>query len=139
MVDRSRVLTKLDELRRYLNELRALIPATPEYPNSAVKRACERLLQLCIECTIDISKKLLIGNKLGIPNDEVDVFEKLKQAGILSDGMLVCLKRMRGLRNILVHEYMDVDDRQVLEVMIHHLDDFERFKKEVLAYLERTK
>jgi uncharacterized protein YutE (UPF0331/DUF86 family) len=136
VVDRNRVLAKLDELRGYLNELRALLPVgVSVYPNTAVKRACERLLQLCIECVIDISKKLLIGNKLGIPVDEVDVFEKLKMAGILSVDMQAKLKKMRGLRNVLVHEYTDVDDRLVLEVIVKHLDDFKGFMAEVTKAL----
>ena len=138
MVDCSRVLAKLEEFQGYLDELRALVPANlAQYRNTPTKRACERLLQLCVESTIDISKKLVIGNKLGIPSDEADVFEKLRQADILSADMLVLLKKMRGVRNILVHEYTDVDDELIMEVIMRHLGDFERFKTEVLAYLNK--
>ena len=138
MVDRGRVLAKLDELQGYLKELRVVMPKDLEgYRHMPIKRACERLVQLCIECTIDIGKKLVIGDRLGIPNDEADVFEKLKQADILSADMLAVLKKMRGLRNILVHEYADIDDNQVLEVVKHHLDDFEKFKTAVLAHLNK--
>jgi len=137
VVDQSRVLAKLDELSGYLKEIKALLPAGAKaYPNAAVKRACERLLQLCVECTIDISKKFLIGNKLGIPVDEIDVLEKLKQAGILSSEMLSKLRKMRGLRNILVHEYADVDDQMVFDVIINRLNDFEEFAMEVKKALK---
>ncbi len=136
MVDRARVLVKVDELKGYLKELRNIAPKDIEqYRRTPTKRACERLLQLCIECAIDICKKLVIGNRLGVPQDEVDVFEKLKQASILSENMLATLKQMRALRNVLVHEYADIDDTRVFEVIAHHLDAFDRFQKEILAHL----
>ncbi len=132
MVDQVRVLSKLEELTGYLAELRAVLPEDKEqYQASAIKRACERLIQLCVECTIDISKKLVIGRRLGIPNDEIDLFEKLKTANVFSEAMLVKLKAMRGLRNVLVHEYTDIDDDRVYEILQHHLDDFEQFIMEV--------
>ena len=45
------------------------------------------------------------------------------------------LRRMKGLRNLLVHEYGRVDDALVFDVVNKHLDDFEAFKRIVLAYL----
>ena len=139
MVDRGRILVKLDELKGYLEELRAVRPVDlVHYRNSPTKRACERLLQLSIEATIDICKKLVIGNRLGIPVDEPDVFEKLKAAGLLSQEMLDVLKKMRGLRNVLVHEYADLDDESVFRTISGRLDDFERFQGEVLKYLNRN-
>ncbi len=136
MVDRTRVLIKLDELAGYLKELKSIAPQSiGQYQQTPTKRACERLLQLCIECAIDICKKLVIGNRLGVPKDEVDVFEKLKQANILSAQMLVILKQMRALRNVLVHEYADIDDARVFEVITRRLGDFEQFYKEILAHL----
>jgi hypothetical protein len=43
MVDRDRVLAKLDEMRGYVAELRAIAPANlSEYRRTQTKRACER-------------------------------------------------------------------------------------------------
>ncbi|MCS7274912.1 MAG: hypothetical protein NZ610_05890 [Candidatus Bipolaricaulota bacterium] len=48
MLDRERILGKLDELEGYLHELRQIAPAVlEEYQQSIEKRrACERLLQI---------------------------------------------------------------------------------------------
>jgi uncharacterized protein YutE (UPF0331/DUF86 family) len=45
------------------------------------------------------------------------------------------LRRMKGLRNLLVHEYGRVNDRIVFELVSRRLGDFEAFKREVLASL----
>ena len=108
-----------------------------QYCQSAVKRACERLLQLSIETSIDICKKLVIGLKLGIPQDESDIFEKLRIAGIVSPEMLLMLKRVKGLRNVLVHEYAEIDDNIIFDTLVNRLEDFQKFKVEILQYLNK--
>jgi len=46
---------------------------------------------------------------------------------------------MRGLRNILVHEYANVDDELVFKVIKKRLGDFKKFKKAILTSLSRRK
>lgn len=135
MVDRDRVLAKVDELDSYLKELTQIIPANfPEYTVIEKKRSCERLLQLSIECAIDICPAVggISGLRLGLPSVENDLFEKLQQRGILSTKMTATLKTMKGFRNILIHEYATVDDQLVYEALTKHLEDFRKFKGEIL-------
>lgn len=67
-MDEQRILTKIDELDSYLEELRAVAPENfKEYERIEKKRSCERLLQLCIEWVIDICKVLVSGMRLGLP------------------------------------------------------------------------
>lgn len=51
MLDRERILAKIDVLDGYLKELREILPASfGEYKKIEKRRACERLLQVSIEC-----------------------------------------------------------------------------------------
>jgi uncharacterized protein YutE (UPF0331/DUF86 family) len=77
------------------------------------------------------------GLRLGLPGEEDDLFEKLEQAGILPSSMVEILKRMKALRNILVHEYGRIDNRIVYEVVENKLHDFQKFKQEVLDGLSQ--
>ena len=55
MLDRERVLAKIDALDGYLRELHEILPASfEEYQRIEKRRACERLLQVSIECVIDL-------------------------------------------------------------------------------------
>ena len=139
MVDRERILVKMAELDGYLNELRQILPKSfDDYVRSIEKRrACERILQIAVEAVIDICAMLVQGLRLGLPAEEDDVFEKLAQHGVLSQKMVETLRRMKGFRNILVHEYGRVDDRIVFDVAVNRLGDFEDFKREVLAALPK--
>ena len=68
MVDRDRVLAKLDELDAYLDELRAITPRDlEEYARIEKRRSCERLVQLAVGATIDACAMLVTGLRLGLP------------------------------------------------------------------------
>ena len=137
MLDRERILAKIDVLDGYLKELREILPADfGEYKKIEKRRACERLLQVSIECVIDICGLLVTGLRLGLPAEEDDLFEKLEQAGIITSLRKQSLKKMKGFRNILVHEYGEVDDVIVYEVLQNNLNDFDAFKQEILQAIK---
>ena len=136
MIDRDRILAKLDELDTYLRELRSVAPASfNEYLAVEKRRACERLLQVSIEAVIDSCALLVTGLRLGLPADEDDLFEKLAGHGVISRPLANLLRRMKGMRNILVHEYGRVDNALVFQTVEQHLGDFEAFTREILAFL----
>jgi len=138
VVDHERVLAKLDELDGYVRDLRTIAPQDlTAYRQIEKKRACERLLQIAIECIIDISNLLVSGLRLGLPAEEDDLFEKLEQAGLFSSQMKETARRMKGFRNILVHEYGTVNDTIVYQAVTTELGDFAEFKREILAALQK--
>jgi uncharacterized protein YutE (UPF0331/DUF86 family) len=139
MLDRERILGKIDQIEGYLRDLRTIVPQDfAAYQKVEKRRACERLLQLSIEAVIDVCHLLVTGLRLGIPAEEDDLFEKLEAAGVISPQTRETLREMKGFRNILVHEYARIDDRMVYEVARSRLGDFETFKEEILRYLKTT-
>ena len=57
-------------------------------------------------------------------------------AGLISPDLAGLLRRMRRFRNILVHEYGEVDDHIVFETARERLADLVRFRGEILKALE---
>ena len=137
MLDKERILIKIDELKGYLQELAQIMPSDfNEYQSIEKKRSCERLLQLSIESVIDMCKILVSSLRLGIPSEEIDLFESLFRKGIITDKILRMLKEMRGLRNILVHEYAEVDDKLIFKILHTRLNDFDNFIKIILNFIK---
>ena len=136
MLDKDRILAKIDELDAYLGELKQIAPSGyAEYQQIEKKRSCERLLQLCIECVIDVCKLIVVQLRLGLPSEENDLFAKLEDKGLLSHQVAEVVRQMRGFRNILIHEYAAIDDELVYTYVNTRLGDFESFKKEILTVL----
>ena len=138
MLDRERILAKVDELGSYLRELREIAPRSfTEYQRTEIKRACERLLQIAAECVVDLCHLFVSGLRLGLPAEEDDLFEKLAAAGVFSPEMRETVRKIKGFRNILVHEYARIDDLLVYEAATQKLSDFEAFKREMIQALDR--
>ncbi len=137
MLDEDRILGKLSELDDYLAELAEIRPESfDQYEsNTEKRRGCERLLQISIECVIDVASLLVKGLKLGLPADEDDIFIKLEKEKVVSREVAGKLKSMKGFRNILVHRYGTVDDQLTYKYLTNQLGDFKEFKKEVIQGL----
>jgi uncharacterized protein YutE (UPF0331/DUF86 family) len=137
VLDHERILAKVDELDGYQRELTQIVPATyAEYLEKGEKRrACERLLQISIQCVIDICGLLVAGFRLGLPAEEEDLFEKLERAHFLVPEITKMLQTMRGFRNILVHEYGGVDNAIVFQRATSGVRDFAVFRNAVLQIL----
>jgi uncharacterized protein YutE (UPF0331/DUF86 family) len=139
VVDRDRVLAKLDEMHGYLNEIRSILPPDLQtYRTVEKRRACERLLQVSVECALDVCHQLVAGQRLGLPGAEEEVLDKLESARLLSEDTVATLRRMKGCRNILVHEYGHVLDELIFEAITTRLGDFDRFRGDVLQALSRS-
>jgi uncharacterized protein YutE (UPF0331/DUF86 family) len=140
MLDKNRILSKLDELNSYLVELEEVMPKNYEgYVNSIEKkRSCERLLHISVECVIDVCSLMVKGLRLGLPSGEEDLFERLERKKIISGRMKEKLKLMRGFRNVLVHRYGEVDDELVFE-NLKSIEDFKDFSKEITSFLKTGK
>lgn len=137
-MDKKRILSFLDLLETYVKELEDGLPSSlSEYNKSLEKqRFCERTLQLLIEVCIDTANLFVKELKLGLPEEEETVFEKIKEKGIISEEMHEKLKEMKKFRNILIHRYKKIDNAIVYHHAAEERNDFTDFKKEILSFLK---
>lgn len=124
-------------MESYVKDLRKILPDEEEYQSSLIKRrACEKTVELAIESLIDVCSMLISAQKLGIPSDEDNIFDILANKKVISPLLKKKLIEMKGFRNIIVHKYGDVDDRIAYNSISSDLEDFDKFKKEVLNYMK---
>ncbi len=99
--------------------------------------AAERALQLAIQNVLDIGAHILAD--LGdVRWDEYrQIPKELARHGVLPEDFARTLQEMAGMRNVLVHQYAEVDVSRVYQVIQRHLNDFDRFAKLVKDYLEK--
>lgn len=136
--DLNRVLLKLDDMARYIEELRDMLPSKREYmDNLVVRRACEKTIESAIECMIDAAAIIVSAEKLGLPRDEESIFDLLADHDVITETVAQKAKEMKGFRSILIHRYADVDDELVYHHLQHRLNDFETFREAVGSYLNQ--
>lgn len=137
---RMRILSKLDDMTRYVGELKEMLPTESGYLQDLIRRrACEKTVESAIESLIDVATLIVSIEKLGLPSDEESIFDMLVKKDILANEAAEKLKDMKGFRNILIHRYGDVEDRRVYHHLTTCIGDFEDFEKAIKNYLGNKK
>ena len=106
----ERVLGLKEEIEDILVEL-VKNPA----PSRMVYRSAERSLQLLTEACIGIAKRTLKAEGKQVPSDARQAFSKLKSLGL--DSTSADWNRIIGMRNALVHDYLNIEPDRVLDVI----------------------
>lgn len=110
----SRYQAELSEIRAIL-ALRAL--SNLEY------RAAERTLQVSIEACIGVAKHWAKALASHTPQDAYQAFEILAQRGELSPDTLIGWRKIIGLRNALVNDYLNIDPEIIRSVIAQGYSD----------------
>lgn len=90
-----------------------------------------------IQIVIDISCHLVSQYNLGNPSTYGECIEFLGNSGYLSMSLAQRLVGMAGLRNLLVHEYVVIDNSRLYK-LLDHLDDFRQFVEKTKQYFPAT-
>jgi len=127
-------IQKIDEylqlLGRYPSIPLADFLSEPEHYNSA-----ERLLQLAIEATIDMGNHLVADMNLGHPDYGAQIPDILADKALISRELADIWVKMIGLRNILVHDYLDINHQIVYEIIQNQLKDLTTLRNFFAQYL----
>jgi uncharacterized protein YutE (UPF0331/DUF86 family) len=118
-------LLKLEQTVRKLKEI-ALHPWEEYRQSEALKDRAERNLQLAAQACIDIANHIVADRGFRTPQGYGDSFLVLMEEGIIPSDLAEKMKMIAGFRNILVHDYLIIDDKIVYNSLLN-LDDFSEF------------
>ena len=134
----AKIKDKIEEIEGYLDELSSIIPSSlRDYKqNFEKKAACERYFEKIIEAATDLAFLIIKKEKLKMPEEDKETFDILAKGEIISNELAIKLKDAKGMRNILSHQYGNVDDEIVFESITEELD---KDVREFIKLLEKKK
>jgi|SRR3989338_4339163 len=121
----KRTEDKIEEIEKYLEELSEITPSNlEEYKRDFKARAaCERYAEKIIEAIVDLAFLVVKEKMLSAPENDLQAFDILSKNKLISDEISEKLKDAKGMRNILAHEYSDVDDEIVFNSLKCELEE----------------
>ena len=129
MVDPEVFDRRLAKLEVLLSDLRGLA-STPveEFTSSrALQAQAERWVQVAVETCIDLANHIIADRGLPTPGTYREAFSVLAKHGVLDPELAEQMAAWAGLRNLLVHLYLDVDPTRLHAIVTNELDQLEAF------------
>lgn len=132
------VLRKLSAIDEYLKQIGEFSGVSVDEYKSDWKsqRIVERTLQMLIETCADIANHIISDRNMRIPTSYSDTFRVLLENDAIDENLFAVMEKMAKFRNIVVHQYEEVDAEIVIMILRKHLDDFVRFRDAILGSLK---
>ena len=104
--------------------------------DAAVYDLADRYLHLAAEAAIDLANHWIADARLRTPETNRDAFSVLEEAGEISSGLAERLRGWAGFRNVLVHQYANIDHRIAYRAIRDDLGDLHAFRRWALEKAE---
>lgn len=125
---------------QYLGELDTMSRISLDEYLSEVRerRAVERLIQLIVDVAVDINTHMVVDAGHPAPNDSRSSFLGVERLGVLPSQVVKDIAPSVGERNIIVHQYDDLDDEIIHASIGQTLRLYREYVRYVLQYLEKA-
>ena len=129
MVDSDLILAKASSVKRHLNRVIEKRHTDLQTFLQDIDRQESILfnLQMAIQNCIDIAAHIVSDEGMGVPGSTNEMFYLLEENEYLNNELTEKMVKAVGFRNLIVHEYGNIDLEQVFEVAqedIRDLNDY---------------
>jgi len=138
--DRATIRARLRAMRETLAELEALRSTDADTLSAEplTRAAAERLIQVVVDLAVDINGHLVTSETGAAPHTGHDSFLAVAAIGAISEDLAERLAPSAGLRNILVHRYVDIRTDLVAGAIPTVLDGLADYVRQTADWLARA-
>lgn len=131
-VDRNKITLTL----QHLDKLLAIVETHDNWlDNDITKLALQRIGHNVMEAMMDVGNLMIDGFIMRDPGSYEDIVDILVDEKVITPDMDSPLKEVVGLRKMLVREFQNVDDSEVIRVITSNLHYLKHFSPKVADYL----
>jgi uncharacterized protein YutE (UPF0331/DUF86 family) len=135
-IDQAVIDAKLRELSRRLIRLRDKRPKSARQlaDDQDLQDILARNLEIAVQSCTDIASHVCGAHRI-VPTTADDSFVQLARLGMIDEPLSKAMQRAVGMRNVLAHDYADVDWTLVVKVLRDDLEDLANFGRVVIAWM----
>lgn len=133
MENKAVVLNKFETIEKCINRINEEYENNPQ--NLEDYRRMDMIvlnLQRAYEAVLDLAMYVVSNRKLGLPQNKREAFKLLEDGKIIDAQMSKNMQGMVGFRNIAVHDYKEIDEKILQDVIENHLNDLLEFARTIL-------
>ncbi len=133
-------MTGLDVIEKGISNIKKYLSILDSYKDISIedlqndlilRGAIERYLYLAVQATIDLAEAIISYKELRRPTTFSESFEILNEHNLISKEVRINMVKMARFRNLIAHDYGDINYNVVHDILINHLIDINLFLKEI--------
>ena len=138
MVDQERVDRLLDRIASDLRELESLAKLGTDLVGDRTALAATKYYFItAIEGCARVAQHIIADRGWRIADSNADAVRRLGAEGVLTTELAEAVAKAVGFRNVLVHEYAEIDNRRVVD-NLHRLGDLHDFVTAIAQWMTST-
>lgn len=131
-VDRTKITKNL----AHLDSLLAIFEQEGNWnQNDVTKLALQRIGHNIMESMMDVGNVMIDGFIMRDPGSYDDIIDILVDEKVITPEMDAPLKEVVGLRKMIVREFLEVDNAEIVRVLSNNMAALKQFSPKVEAYL----
>ncbi len=135
MVNPSVIMKRVEQVEKHLERIRPL--ASMSYENflkdNVAQDVVEYNLFQIVNHLIDIFQHTVVDEEYGFPETAYEAVQILLEKGVLSQEDVELFKRMVGFRNVVGHDYVNLDKRTVYDILTHGENDIRTLVSRIVS------
>lgn len=134
----SLIRQKFLSCKRYWTKLKEIISKTlvELEQNIDLQLMAERIFEILSQILLDIYTHIIAHSEESPPQTYSDCMKKLGHLNIISPLMTEKAASMIKMRNVVVHQYTDINYKLLFEGLGKLHQDFPQIQKEILAWVD---
>ena len=131
---------KFNQSKKYLLIINQLLELEfREFENNLEKKlVAERVFEILSQIVLDVCTHIVAKQKLTTPKNYADCINKLVDEGIIPPKYQERFRNIIRMRNLIVHQYVEIDYEFLFGVLKTLNDDFMIFQKFILQWLQNN-
>ena len=130
-VDRSKIEQTLAHINELLTEIK-----NKQFNSRIEKLGFERSTHLIIESILDVGNMMIDGFIMRDPGSYHDIIDILIDENVIPKVEEIPYKEVIDLREMLVQNYLEINEEALTSTMINNLNTLEKFSSHIETYLE---
>ena len=138
MIDRDIIIDKASRAERHLKRIKGKRDVSLDRFLSDVDVQDIVLfnLQIAIQSCIDIASHIISDEELGVAGSTSEIFYILQENNYIDAQLTEKIVSAVGFRNLVAHEYGNLDLKKVYQIIHEDMEDIQVFLKEILKKCE---
>lgn len=137
-IDKELVRQKLELLKKYIRQVEEMDFEMEEFvEDEDIHDLVTFRLQQAVEISLDMGMHIISRLGLVFVDQNRQVFEALAGEKIISAKTKEEMSEAAGFRNLVVHQYADLDFRQLFHDYKQDTDSLKKFAGEILEFIKK--